>query len=304
MLIRKHHKNEKWPLWVIVILILAVVFYKYHSYLWNINRNKKNLQEIDYTNIQWTIEKLEKIWYSEYFLKNNKSRLLLKNYPKNIDNLIWKNVIIQWESKTIGKDQIFLIKSLKDLDNNIFIEDENYLFANDLLILNAKQIPWLIINIEWDKIIIYYQNSPLVNISTFGCSKISTSRNCKNMIDDFESNENEYFNSYNWIVYYKLQENKWNIFNDLFLWYYFETQEDKTLLNISSIINIINSDYVRYNKKSLVTNYCKELLSIDDINIIWKEWNILIVNATWKDKDKKKSECNIKFDLMDQRKII
>lgn len=300
MLVKKQNKSKKRLIYVLSIVIIVIIFgvYRKINFWWD------SLSWNNYTDIKWVIEKINKIWYSEYFFKKNKSKLLLKNYPKNIDNLIWNNVVAKWEIKNIDNNQIFILKSIKDLDNNIVIEKNIYTFTNELLNINAGEMPWIVLYREWDKIIIYYKDKLLMEISTFECSKVSSSRNCKEMIDDFDLDENEYFNSYNWLVYYKIDENKRIFFNDMLLWYYINTKRDDELLNISSIIEVIDSDYIRDNKKDLLSKPCRNLLNIDDANIIWKEWNILIVGAKWIDEKWNKSVCEVKFDLMNEWEIL
>lgn len=304
MIIRKINKKRKWPIILLAILILIAVFYKYHDYFGQINFWKNNFSRNNLVNIKWNIKRIDKIWYSEYFLVMGESKILLRDYPKNIDNLVWNNILANWEIKKEWYNQAFFIKSLKDLDNNISIENNNYLFADALILLNTKEMPWILPLKEWNKIVIYYRNNPLLNISTFGCSKISDARDCKTLIDNFNANENEYFSSYNWLEYYKIENNKRELFNDTLLWYYIETKDDDVLLNLSSMIEIINSDYIFDNKKNIILDNCKDLFNIDNVDITGKEWNFLTVNVKWKNKNKINSECSVTFDMMSDWAIV
>lgn len=309
MIIRRLNKDKKMYLKNIVISILitaflVIIFYKYNDFLKQTNFLTSNFSWSNSIDILWKLEKIEKEWYNEYFLLNNELKFLLKNYPQNIDSLIWNNVLIKWEIKEAANAQLFFIESLKDLDNNIITENNIYTFANELIILNTKEMPSVVPYKQWNKIIIYYKNNPLIDISTFGCSKVSSSRDCKQLIEDFDLNENEYFDSYNWLSYYKIDNNKWELFNDTLLWYYIQTQDDDILLNISSVISIINSNYILNNKKDLIINNCKDILDIDDIDIIWQDWSIIIVDIRWKDKEKGNTKCLVEFDLMKDRKTI
>jgi hypothetical protein len=47
-----------------------------------------------------------------------------------------------------------------------------------------------------------------------------------------------------------------------------ETKDDDVLLNLSSVIEIINSDYISNNKKEIIINNCKDILNITDISIV------------------------------------
>lgn len=289
---------------ILVTAFLVIIFYKYNDFLKQTNFLTSNFSWSNNIDILWKLEKIEKEWYNEYFLVNNELKILLKNHPQNIDSLIWNNILIEWEIKEAANAQLFFIKSLKDLDNNIITENNIYTFANELIILNTKEIPSVVPYKQWNKIIIYYKNNPLIDISIFGCSKISSSRNCEQLIEDFDLNENEYFDSYNWLSYYKIDDNKWELFNDTLLWYYIQTKDDNILLNISSVISIINSNYILNNKKDLIMNNCKDVLDIDDIDIIWQDWSIIIVNIRWKNKEKINTKCLVGFDVMKDRKAI
>lgn len=309
MIIRKLNKDKKWPIKTIVIIILVtifliVIFFEYPNILKHIDIWTNNYILNNGVNILWKIEKIEEMWYNEFFLVNKDSKILLKNYPQNIDNLIWNNVLINWEVKEIADTELFFIKFIKDLDQNTIIENNIYTFANELVIFNTKEMPSVVPYKQWNKITIYYKNNPLIDISSFGCSKVSASRDCKQLINDFDLNENEYFDSYNWLVYYKIDDNKWELFNDTLLWYYIQTKDDDVLLNISSVIDIINSDYILNNKKDLILNSCEYLVSIDDIDIIWQDWSIIIVDAKWNNKDKQDTRCKTSFDLMKDWKIV
>ncbi len=304
MPIRKLNKSKKWRIWVMVILILFAIFYKYNNKLGQIRFWRDNLSWSNYTNVKGMVEKVDKMWYSEYFLKIDEEKIFLKNYPQNIGNLIWNNVLVRWEMKENNEGQIFFIKSLKDLDNNTLVEDNIYTFTDELLILNAKDTPWIVAYKQGDKIVIDYKNNHLIDISAFACSQISSSRDCKALINYFDLNENEYFNAYNWLVYYKINNNKRELFNDIFLWYYIDTKDDDILLNISSMIDVINSDYIFDNKKDFIIDNCEDLMMIDDVNIVWKTENFLVVNIRWKTTHKKQVACEITFDLMNDWKVI
>ncbi len=309
MIIRKLNKNKKLYLKTVVIFILVaifliVIFYKYSNILGQIKFWSNNFSWSNGTNIFWKIEKIEKVGYNEYILKNNEIQIIVKNYPQSIDSLIWNNILSNWEIKEIGDNKVFFIKYIKDFDNNILIENNIYTFANELIIFNTKEMPSVVPKKQWNKIIIYYKNNPLIDISTFGCSKISASNNCKQLIDDFDLNENEYFNSYNWLFYYKIDKNRWEAFNDTLLWYYMETKDDDVLLNLSSVIEIINSDYISNNKKELIINNCKDIFNITNIDIIWQNWSIIIIDVKWKNQDKKDTQCEVRFDIMNERKIV
>ena len=304
MPIRKLNKSKKWRIWVMVILILFAIFYKYNNKLGQIRFWRDNLSWSNYTNVKGMVEKVDKMWYSEYFLKIDEEKIFLKNYPQNIGNLIWNNVLVRWEMKENNEGQIFFIKSLKDLDNNTLVEDNIYTFTDELLILNAKDTPWIVAYKQGDKIVIDYKNNHLIDISAFACSQISSSRDCKALINYFDLNENEYFNAYNWLVYYKIHNNKRELFNDIFLWYYIDTKDDDILLNISSMIDVINSDYIFDNKKDFIIDNCEDLMMIDDVNIVWKTENFLVVNIRWKTTHKKQVACEITFDLMNDWKVI
>ena len=304
MPIRKLNKSKKWRIWVMVILILFAIFYKYNNKLGQIRFWRDNLSWSNYTNVKGMVEKVDKMWYSEYFLKIDEEKIFLKNYPQNIGNLIWNNVLVRWEMKENNEGQIFFIKSLKDLDNNTLVEDNIYTFTDELLILNAKDTPWIVAYKQGDKIVIDYKNNHLIDISAFACSQISSSRDCKALINYFDLNENEYFNAYNWLVYYKINNNKRELFNDIFLWYYIDTKDDDILLNISSMIDVINSDYIFDNKKDFIIDNCEDLMMIDDVNIVWKTENFLVANIRWKTTHKKQVACEITFDLMNDWKVI
>jgi hypothetical protein len=45
-------------------------------------------------------------------------------------------------------------------------------------------------------------------------------------------------------------------------------------------------------------------MMIDDVNIVWKTENFLVVNIRWKTTHKKQVACEITFDLMNDWKVI
>lgn len=305
MLIKKTNKTSKRIVFICLILILVAVLLSSNKYFNKINLFTSNYSWNNYTNIEWIIEKFKKAWYNEYYLKTTTYRILLKEYPEGIDYFLGKNILLQWEIKTLSNNQFFLIKVLKDLDNNVIIDNKyTYFFLDELLLIKTKEIHWILPIKVWNEIVIYYKNNPLVKISVFWCSKISSSRDCQKLIDDFDLHENEYFNSYNGLFYYKINDNRREFFNDTFLWYYIQTKDDSVLLNLSSIIEVIDSNYIFNNYKDIILMNCKNLINIEDTKILWKDWNILSVNVIWRNKLKEKNECKLKLDIFNNWKII
>lgn len=308
MIIRNFKKNNKrFLLLLILIPFLFRWIYKYTNISLDIIRPHDQDQDFDIilswdnVNLEWIFVKNTLKWYDEYIFETQKWIFYPQNYPLNIDSLLWKNIELIWEIKKVWENNIFLIKETRDLDDLIVIADKKYYFIWNLLIIDTKDRPDILPILEKNNISINYQNNHLLDIKPFLCSKISSYRNCKTMIENFELSENEYFNSYNWLMFYKNSELEWTMFNVPLIWYHFDIENESTLLNISSIIYNINSEYIIKNYTKRIKERCK-FDKIEDLQIESKDYNLLKTQVIW--LKKKNSEiCIVEFDMMNQWEI-
>ncbi|MCF7835202.1 hypothetical protein K9M48_04100 [Candidatus Gracilibacteria bacterium] len=308
MIIRNFKKNNKrFLLLLILIPFLFRGIYKYTNISLDIIRPHDQDQDFDIilsgdnVNLEGIFVKNTLKGYDEYIFETQKGIFYPQNYPLNIDSLLGKNIELIGEIKKVGENNIFLIKETRDLDDLIVIADKKYYFIGNLLIIDTKDRPDILPILEKNNISINYQNNHLLDIKPFLCSKISSYRNCKTMIENFELSENEYFNSYNGLMFYKNSELEWTMFNVPLIGYHFDIENESTLLNISSIIYNINSEYIIKNYTKRIKERCK-FDKIEDLQIESKDYNLLKTQVIG--LKKKNSEiCIVEFDMMNQWEI-
>lgn len=304
---KKENKKKKMMLSSVLIfmsvLLLLLLFF--------INKDQK---KITYT-IWDKVEILGKITYDNNFpinthkISNEKSVFGLKSSSMNLNNFVNKVVLLNGEiNYTSSKHPISQIDNIKIPESKLIINENKYFFTNELISFDFSKDIDLKAERTWRNITIYYQNEPVLFVETFMCSKVIPTQNCEEMKWHYDTNFNEIFTTYFGYVFYKNKENSRVTFNDNTIWYIFKTNDNNFLLNISHLINIINSKFITENKKDLIFNSCNNTgwLSMKKINKISKEIideTLTKVEIQWLDDEQNPITCKLTIDIRDNREV-
>ena len=228
----------------------------------------------------------------------------------NINNFLDDKIQVHWQVSSITKEfPVIEVDNISIPDKNVKIKNNIYSFTNELVYLDFSQEKEFYATKKWQTIIIYHQNNPVIEIETFFCSKITHTQNCEELIEWYKNNDNEFFTSYWWNIFYKIDENKRAAFNDDTLWYIIKITDEDLLLNMSHLINIIDTTFIANSKKDFILSNCmwEDVdLSTWSISKIKKEVldsDLIKLEITLSDPSWNTNTCKLNIDIYNDRSI-
>jgi hypothetical protein len=304
---KKENKKKKLMFWTIIFIVIIFVILLFHFI-------KKDQKKISYNiwdeiSIQWEIKIDNNYPISTHKISNEHISFGLKSSKINLNNFLDKDLTINWEITEISlKMPILNISNIKIPESKLIINENKYFFTNELILFDFSKDIDIKAQREWKNIVIYYQNEPMVFLETFVCSKITPTQNCEEMILTYTKNLNEMFNTFLGYIFYKNKENSWITFNENTIWYIFKTENNEFLLNISHLINIVNSKFILENKKDLIFNNCQNnyLSWFNNINKVSKEIidnNLIKTNIELTNDKKEKINCKLTIDIREDWEV-
>ena len=242
-------------------------------------------------------------------LSNSTENFWLKESSINLNNFVNTEVKIEWNiSEITPKYPILIISKLKipwyklSISNNKFFYTDKLIsfdFSKDIDVYSKKNVGW---------IVIYYQNEPILYVDTFICSNITETQNCNKMKESYIINLAESFQSTLWYTFYRHKENSRIAFNDDNFWYIFTANSDNDMLNLSHLINIVDSNFIAYNKKEFILSGCSNpeitMSKISQINKEILDDDLIKLNITWMDSSWKKMSCKLNINVFNDWEII
>lgn len=304
---KKTKKKQKIFIVVSILTVLATIIWLYFI----AQKNKKQeiiIEKWDKISISWKIHQDNNFPTNTHTISSEEKIFGIKSSSINLNNLIGKNILINWIfEKNSRKYPILDIQNIKDPNSKLIINNNKYFFTNELISLDFSQDIDIRAEKKDNNITIYYQQEPIVQIETFICSKVTPTQNCEQMVYKYTENLNEMFNSYLWYIFYKNKEKSRVTFNDDTMWYIFKTNDNNFLLNISHLINIINSKFIKENKANLITENCKTsswnyMENIQQITKAIIDDNLIKIEAEWTIENEKK-KCKLIVDIRNDREI-
>ena len=227
-------------IWIVIFFALGIVYLNKSNYTPPIEH------------FIW--EKISAFWKISYDnnyptnthkLTNTWESFGLKDSLINLNNFLDTDVQIDWNiSEITDKYPILTISKLKIPAYKLSISDNKYFYVKDLISFDFSKDIDVYSKKTWWKIVIYYQNDPILYVDTFICNNINDSQNCEKMKMNYIINLTETFESTLWYIFYKNKENSRVAFNDDNIWYIFSTNSDEEMLNLSHLINIVNSNFI------------------------------------------------------------
>lgn len=253
---KKENRKKRNLIITITIIILLLLFLLASSI--SKNRNKPQYNIWDNIQISGTIVSDNNYPTNTHKIFNHRQEFGLKSSSINLNNLIDKPLILNWTIESISKKYPLLnINNIKDPESKLIINDNKYFFTNELISFDFSQDTEIKAQkIDW-KIQVHYQDKWVVSFETFICNKITPTQDCEKMIESYINNLNERFTTYQGYTFYKLNETSWITFNNTTLWYIVKTTDNDFLLNISHLINIVDSNFLAKNKSQLIKDNCK-----------------------------------------------
>ena len=304
---KKEKKAEN--IWLIVTAIIVILFF-----IGIIALNKSETKQI-VDHFIW--EKISTFWVISYDnnypknthkLENSDESFWLKDSTINLNNFSDINVLIDWNINEITeKYPILTISTLRIPSYKLIITDNKYFYTKDLISFDFSKDIDVYSKKVWNQIIVYYKDDPILYVDTFVCSNVTEIQNCNKMKTNYIKNLGETFESALWNIFYRYKEDSWITFNDDNIWYIFKANSDNDLLNLSHLINIVDSRFLLVNKKDFLVSWCSnDEIKIKNISEIKKsilDDNLIKVTISWTDEHKNKVSCKLNIDIFDGRNI-
>lgn len=302
--------NKFKTIWTIIIGIIIIVFL-IGIILLNKNNDIQNIEHFIWEKISTTgtISIDNNYPTNTHKLSNSIESFWLKESSINLNNFLNTEIEIDWNiSEITTKYPIILISKIKipsyklAISNNKFFYTDKLIsfdFSKDINVYSKKNLWW---------IVVYYQDEPMLYIDTFICSNITETQNCEKMKQYYIMNLTETFQSTLWYTFYRHKENSWITFNDDNIWYIFTANSDEDMLNLSHLIYIVDSSFLKLNKNEFLLSWCSndniEMASISEITKGILDDNLIQISVSWRDKDKKKILCKLNIDIFNDWNIV
>lgn len=234
----------------------------------------------------------------------------IKSSTLNLNDFLEDKVLVKWSISNITKDfPVIDVDSITIPDKHVKVVNNVYSFTKELLYFDFSQEKEFYAAKNGQKIIIYHQHKPVIEIEVFFCSKITPTQNCEELMQSYTSNDNEFFSSYWWNIFYKIRDNERATFNDNTLWYIIKTTDEDLLLNISHLLNIIDSSFISKNKKDFLIDNClgdwedSNNYSISSIKKEILDSNLVKLEIQISDMRWQVVSCKLNVDIYDNREI-
>lgn len=306
---QKKENKKKRTMWAIIILVtisilLALFFFVIKNYT-------KIIYEVwDQITIEWRIIPDNNFPVYTHSISDLEQSFWLKSSTINLNNFVDKNLIINWQiSELSNKLPVLQITNIKMPHSKMIVKDNKYFFTNELVSFDFSKDLDLSAEKTGRNINIYYQGEPILSMETFVCSKITPTQNCEEMVVNYTKNLNEMFTTYLGYFFYKNKEKTWVTLNDNTIWYIFKTSDNNTLLNLSHLINIINSKFILEHKQDLILKHCSDEdnnIKTKSINNLSKEIideNLIRIRVEWVSTDWEHLECRLTVSIRDDREV-
>lgn len=307
-----HQKKEKKQKIILLSIILSIIFlFVIIIFLIIKNYKKINHNIWDQIMIEWKIFSDNNFPVYTHKISNLETSFWLISSTVNLNNFVDKNLIINWEISELKNNKlpVLTIKDIKIPESKAIIRDNRYFFTNELISFDFSKDLDLSAEKTGRNINIYYQWEPILSMETFICSKITPTQNCEDMVMTYTKNLNEMFTTYLWYVFYKNKENSRVSLNDDTIGYVFKTFDNSVLLNISHLINIVNSKFIIENKQDLIIEHCSDeeknikMKNIDGLSKEIVDEDLVKIKIVWLSAEWEDIECRLTIAIRNDREV-
>jgi hypothetical protein len=246
-----------------------------------------------------------------HVLKDTKgNNYFLKGYTINL-NKYTGTIGIGGTVKEIYKETpVIEVNAVKIPDQSLIIKGNSYFLVKDLLMLDFSNQPQLSVKRNNTEIQVFFNDKPLFTIEHFLCSKVLKDKWCNYLIQDYDKNQKENFDSYRGYTFYRQSPEIRTTFDNNTFGYIFKNVDDAILLNISSMIRIVNKNFILSNKEKIIEQTCAKTdgTTLQDIISSTIEYendpnhiSLVVSGPTNKKHD---MDCRVTFDMWNDRSMI
>ena len=242
--------------------------------------------------------------YTHSITTQDGTKIWLKSSTINLNAYVDKDLEVVGRVKKYFKvTPVLEVDTIKIPEQWLIINDNRYLFVNDLLYLDFSTQPQLSASKSWNDVQVWFNQDPVVSVERFVCSKILKTRDCTYLIANYIETNKDNFESYRAYTFYKHGTGFWTTFDDNQFGFLFKDISDDMVLDISNMFRIVNKSFVIDNKLDIIKDVCKndfaQLRSVDS-----SEWTFtyhdpftITLGVQWTDKKWEPATCRVTFDV-------
>ena len=310
---------------IMVAALVSIIFFKWNDIMWFFwAEGESDEEEVvqwlsvwDEVAFSWSIKAdwdMENYTHSyiskEYWVVLLKSKnLILNNYSDN--------VYFEWIVERIYRDMpIVLVTTIYNLEND---EEENtwdvvetwendeiqWKYLNNLWLYFGEDFfqKYSLVN-EWDWSFLKVKDletNIIHSINYFKCNTVSeSSENCTHLNNFYSNSSNTKLVDKYWVSYYKDPEVNSRFFsNDSLFGYKLNDEQEPFVRDLSTMMTIVNKNYVEKNVLSNIWSLCKvnhsSIETVEKSELSYKNSNFYY-SIEWLDSAKNKINCELKVD--------
>jgi hypothetical protein len=245
--------------------------------------------------------------YTHSIVDDNKDTIGLKSASINLNNYINQQVELVGVLESVLKTTPILeVQSIKLANQGLVVYNNKYLFTKDFLYLDFSNQPQLTATRSGNIVEIMYEGKVVAQIERFLCAKIFKNQNCETLVNEYTTKQKDNFVSYRGDTYYKHMDKVWITFDGKLFGYVFKQVDDETMLNLSSMIRLVNKDFLLQSKMDQIQTTCSDgaehIEKIDSAKIQYGDPQNITLILRGESNQKNTVDCTMTFDTWNQWK--
>ncbi len=259
--------------------------------------------------IKWEIKVENNFPIYTHSISNISQKFYIKSASINLNKFLWAtNEIVGKVTDNYKWIPVIDVDAIKDINQWLIIKDNIFFFVKDLLYLDFTNQNQLSAYKKDKEVTINYNDEKLFSIERFLCSRVLKNKNCMYLIDDYGQTQKETFDSYRWYTFYKHGTWLRTVFDGDMFGYIFKNIEDDTIIDISSMIRIIDKYFIISNKGQQIKDACQtkdgNMQHINYSKIRHEnDPNTITIIVDGDISKNKVISCEVTFDMRNQWKI-
>lgn len=244
--------------------------------------------------------------YTHSLTTSDGKKIGLKSSIVNLNAYVDKKIALVWKVKKYFKiTPVLEVDTIKLPDQWLIITANRYFFVDDLMYLDFSTQPQLSAIKSGNDIQVLFNETPVVSIERFVCSKILKTRDCTYLIGNYIQTTKDTFESYRSYTFYKHSTGYRTTFDNDQYGFMFKDVSDDMILDISNMFRIVNKQFVLENKMDLIRSHCQN--DFAQLRNVSSEWTFtyhapytITLGLQWTDNKKDPATCRITFDVWNE----
>lgn len=248
--------------------------------------------------------------YTHSVITSDGNKIWLKSTTINLNTYTHKHITFVGTVKKYFKIiPVVEITTIKLADQSLVLSNNSYFFVDDLIYLDFSTQPQLSAIKSGADILVLFNESSVVSIERFACSKILKTRDCTYLITNYIQSNKDNFESYRAYTFYRHSTWFWTTFDANTYGFLFKNISDDMVLDVSNMFRIVNKQFVVDYHMDAIESNCKDAFShlstLDpaEWSVTYFDQSLLALVVKWIDNKKNPATCRITFDMWNNWEI-